>query len=97
MTDYTPDTATVRDNYAAWSDAYPEFDRWLAEHDRQVKADALREFADHIDGGTPRAWGFHHPCDPPGVRWEPSEAQAELMRAADVAREAAKRIQAADV
>ena len=36
MTDYTPTTEEVRDKYASWSDAYPEFDRWLAE----VKAQA---------------------------------------------------------
>lgn len=26
MTDYTPTTEEVRDGYASWSDAYPEFD-----------------------------------------------------------------------
>ena len=31
MTDYTPTTEEVRNSYASWSDAYPEFDRWLAE------------------------------------------------------------------
>lgn len=41
MSDYTPTTEEVRNSYASWSDAYPEFDRWLAE----VKAEAWLEGA----------------------------------------------------
>ena len=41
MSDYTPTTEEVRNSYASWSDAYPEFDRWLAE----VKAEAWEEGA----------------------------------------------------
>ena len=39
MSDYTPTTEEVRDSYASWSAAYPEFDRWLTE----VKAQAWEE------------------------------------------------------
>ena len=50
MNEYTPDTDTVRGNYAVHSTpSFPReareqsFDRWLAEHDRQVKAVAWEE------------------------------------------------------
>lgn len=70
---------------------------WLAERDARMAAraaaDALRRFANYLDGGTPRAWGFHHPCDPPGVRWEPSESERATMLNADLAREEAARIE----
>ena len=36
---YTPTTEEVRNSYASWSDTYPEFDRWLADHDRQKKSE----------------------------------------------------------
>ena len=39
MSDYTPTTEELRDAWASWSDAYEEFDRWLAE----VKAQAWEE------------------------------------------------------
>jgi hypothetical protein len=54
MSDYVPTTSTVR---AGWSDGHPfyattgsyeryaEFDRWLAAHDREVAAKALRDAA----------------------------------------------------
>lgn len=54
--EYTPSVAEVRERYV---DGFPidtwvvardsvgaEFDRWLAEHDAQVRAEALREAAD---------------------------------------------------
>lgn len=51
MCKYTPTTEEVRARYSAdefgnsagLSDPCPEFDRWLAEHDRQVKAEAWEE------------------------------------------------------
>ena len=54
MNDYTPTTEEVRDGYElnasdlcrqplGHRDHYAEFDRWLAEHDRQVKAEAWAE------------------------------------------------------
>ena len=46
MADYTPTTEEVRDRYASQTDAYPEFDRWLAEHDKKVIAKAFHEWAD---------------------------------------------------
>lgn len=58
----------------------------------QIRARELYRFADHLDGGTPRAWAFHHPCDPPGTPWEPDVSQRTLMQAADAAREEARRI-----
>ena len=43
MSDYTPTTEDVREAYASWSDAYPEFDRWLAEVKAQVWDEAYTE------------------------------------------------------
>ena len=45
---YTPTTEEVREAYGYWSDSGPhappdEFDRWLAAHDAEVRAQALRE------------------------------------------------------
>ena len=57
---------------------------------RLAQAEAVDGFraglADHLDLGTPRAWGFRHPCDPPGVRWEPTERDRALMDVADLVR-----------
>ena len=58
--DYTPTTEEVRDEYAlyAWSDKFERsrrsdsFDRWLAEHDRQKQAAALRDAALSGNFGT---------------------------------------------
>lgn len=99
MSDYTPTDAEVRHEYVMsflveyQQDASDEFDRWLAEHDAKVRAETLREFATWLDGGTPRAWGFHHPCDPPDTRWEPNAEDRGVMRTADYAREVADRIE----
>lgn len=65
--------------------------RWLTQVRAEAAAEALTKLATHLDGGTPRAWGFHHPCDPPGKRWEPDETDRALMMAADIAREQAAR------
>lgn len=67
MNDYTPTTEEVRDGYElnasdlcrqplGHRDHYAEFDRWLAEHDRQVKAEAWAEGFDagHYTGDEPR-------------------------------------------
>jgi len=48
MAEYTPTTRDVRDDYARYGgelDAFPEFDRWLTEHDRQVAEKAWTEGA----------------------------------------------------
>ena len=93
--DYTPTVETFRavygQMYSEWrrDDALAEFDRLIAK----VYADGMRSVADWIDGGTLRAYGFEHPCDPPGVRTEPSEKEWELMGIADATREAASRIE----
>jgi hypothetical protein len=53
----TPSTEDVREYFAfgdfhGWSERVPEryelFDRWLAEHDRQVAHDAVDDFAHHL-------------------------------------------------
>ena len=76
--------STEGERDAAW-------DRFLASVRRDAKAeawDAFREsLAGHLNLATPRAWGFHHPCDPPGVRWEPTERDKALMDVADMLRE----------
>lgn len=59
----------------------------------EAAAQALRGFAEWLDGGTPRAWDFHHPCDPPGVKWEPNSEDKTAMRIADSAREVAATIE----
>lgn len=68
-----------------------EFDRFLARVRREAQAEAWEAWtsglATHLDGATPRAWGFHHPCDPPGERWEPSVKDRTLMEVADFLRD----------
>ena len=47
MNDYTPTTDNVREEYGDnWDRRYAEFDRWLAKHDAEVRADE-REKAAH--------------------------------------------------
>ena len=57
MTDYTPTTEQVRngwiDNGTHEERDGAEFDRWLAAHDAQVAAKALRDAADALDALTP--------------------------------------------
>ena len=57
---------------------------------RLAQAEAVDGFraglADHLDLATPRAWDFHHPCDPPDTRWEPTERDQALMAVADMLR-----------
>ena len=51
MSEYTPTTRWVREWYADSVDhlgGEQEFDRWLAEHDREVAAKALRDAAGDI-------------------------------------------------
>lgn len=52
MSDFTPTTGDVRNYYAGWVDerssdsveeAYAEFDRWLAEFERQVREQIARD------------------------------------------------------
>ena len=46
---YTPTTDEVRSMYGG-PRYEPEFDRWLAARDAEVRAQALREAADWLDG-----------------------------------------------
>lgn len=57
MSEYTPTTEQVRNFWASdgthqpaaksydYGESRNEFDRWLARHDAEVKAEALREYA----------------------------------------------------
>lgn len=55
MNDYTPTTDEVREDFAYPWDGFKQdregrlaaFDRWIAAHDREVAAQALREVADY--------------------------------------------------
>ena len=99
---YTPDEHNVR---AAWIETglgseeslIAEFDRWLAgvraAARREGQAEGMRSTADWLEGGTPRAYGFQHPCDPPHMRTQPTEWELRLMYAVDAIREAADRIE----
>lgn len=57
MTDEnTPSTEDVRNWFAygsgprhTWDESRQDFDRWLAAHDAQVRAEALRDAADAMD------------------------------------------------
>ena len=60
MSDYTPTTEDVRHAYVSarseeefaasyLSQFEPEFDRWLAAHDAEVAAQALRDAADEME------------------------------------------------
>ena len=95
MSDDLPTVAAFRGIYgqmcAEWcrDDALAEFDRLIAK----VYADGMRSVADWIDGGTPRAYGFEHPCAPPGVRTGPDDHEEALMGIADATREAAARVE----
>ena len=67
------------------------WDEWIARVRRDAQAEAWEAWtsglATHLDGATPRAWGFHHPCDPPGERWEPSVKDRALMEVSDFLRD----------
>ena len=72
MSDYTPTTEEVRDHYASYPGARftPEtaewFDRWLAEHDRQVAERAWHEGWRH-ESDYLNEWGQFCPtasCNP---------------------------------
>lgn len=55
-----------------------EFDRWLAEHDRQVKAEALREAANGAEKAA-RDWreSASDPMNPSGsAEWDRRNAEA---------------------
>ena len=100
MTEYTPGPERVKAVYATYTeaggfdshaDAEAQFDRFLARVRRDAQAEAWEAWASglatHLDGATPRAWGFHHPCDPPGERWEPSVKDRTLMEVSDFLRD----------
>ena len=93
---YTSEGLPVPDE----AEQYAEFDRWLEQERtvarREGQAEGMRSTADWLEGGTPRAYGFQHPCDPPGVRGEPSGDERRLLYAVDAIREAADRIENGD-
>ena len=102
--DYTPTVGELRQAYVEASGAsmaqesyyaeqVSEFERGIARIKAEAYADGMRAVADWIDGGTPRAYGFEHPCDPPGVRTGPGDHEEALMGIADATREAAARIE----
>lgn len=65
MSEYIPNTKVVRTNYVmnmlrvGWEDIdpYSAFDRWLAKHDREVEAKALRDAAQDSQMG-PVSYGW---------------------------------------
>lgn len=109
MSEYTPTTGQVRQFWASEGTHVPaaksedyvvsaaEFDRWLdrerAIARREGQAEGMRSTASWLEGGTPRAYGFQHPCDPPYMRTQPTERELRLMYAVDAIREAADRIE----
>ena len=71
MSDYTPTIKAVRDAYAYAAhdpseddpdsdEHYREFDRWLAQHDAEVRKQMAEEIAEHFDlmhvGDEPDPW-----------------------------------------
>ena len=68
MSDFTPTTEQVRNEYAhlgAWASENEEtragqFDRWLAQHDAEVRKQMAEEIAEHFDlmhvGDEPDPW-----------------------------------------
>lgn len=48
-TEYTPTTNEVREDYSAGPETALAFDRWLAVHDAQVRAEATVEFDARIE------------------------------------------------
>lgn len=77
MTDYTPTAEEVRQDFAYPWEGFKQdkqgrleaFDRWLAEHDRQIKSEALEEAAEflsregvlwHGDSGVTVREGWNH-------------------------------------
>lgn len=86
-----------RPSSVSMDEGYAEFDAWLAkvkaEARREGEVEGMRSVATWLEGGTPRAWGFQHPCDPPGTRWEPNEDERRLLYGVDAIREAADRIE----
>ena len=64
MSDYTPTTAEVRLTFARLApprtNPLAEFDRWLAQHDAEVRKQMAEEIAEHFDlmhvGDEPDPW-----------------------------------------
>lgn len=61
MNGYTPTTEIMRDLYASHDPEYREereviFDRWLAERDAQVRAEAVAEFIAWADSTPAVTW-----------------------------------------
>lgn len=59
--EYTPTTDEVRRAWTDWHDltganSRAAFDRWLAEHDRQVAEQAAREIAAGFDDAGAASW-----------------------------------------
>lgn len=88
MSEYTPTAEQVRERYVydEWVDDEargPEFDRWLAAHDAEVRAAALHEAAEFI-----QPWNYDRPDDWTEIaRAEASSADALRGLAGVVAEE----------
>lgn len=85
---YTPTTDEVRDAYGYWSDSGPhappdEFNRWLAAHDAEVAAQALRDYAKGRYLDFLEAPDLPWPDQPEGMARDYARAAAELMAHAD--------------
>lgn len=60
MNDYTPKTEDIRELYAH-EHPFPhvgrqQFDRWLAQHDAEVRADEREKAAQRVASLHPSAW-----------------------------------------
>ena len=97
MSDYTPTTDEVRDAYVdtGWaadgslSDPRDpdEFDRWLAAHDAEVRAQALREAADELDLPGSTATGYYASEQDSGYRDAERDAKQWLRARAEQTKE----------
>ena len=90
---YTEAAGATPTQESYYAEQVAEFERGIARIKAEAYADGMRAVADWIDGGTPRAYGFEHPCAPPGVRTGPDDHEEALMGIADATREAAARVE----
>lgn len=102
MSEYTPTTEEIKEALLWYQtrkgfpgmgtvgreEAEARFNRWAAEMERKSGAKALRDFAEYLEGGTPKAWQYEHPCDP-GVFWEPSNDDQLVLSIAKTAQDQA--------
>ena len=92
---YTPTTDDVRDEWIESGQGSPTvrlhagaaFDRWLAAHDTQVAAKALREAADELDLPGSTATGYYASEQDSGYRDAERDAKQWLRARAEQAKE----------